>query len=723
MQERIAKAHGSQCGACTPGFVMSMYSLLRSKNGDPISEEEIEENLAGNLCRCTGYRPILDAFRIFATQDSTAYTEEAIRAAVQSRKQPDCDGGVGHPNAVKNMHKSQICPSTGRPCDCGMSRNDVKPCVTESRSTKPEGRLRSVGRYYAEPIFPPELQCRPAKELLLPGRVASWYRPLTFEKLLQLKRKHYDAKVVCGNTEVGIEMRFKAASYPVLISPSHIPELNQVTVAEHGVTFGSAVTLTCLLQTCQELCKSLPSYRTSILKAIAEQLRWFAGPAIRNAASIGGNVCTASPISDLNPLWIAGNATFEICSIDVYDDQSNAVKHMNGEPGIARRSVTAASFFRGYRKVDLEPFEVLSTIYLPFTEHFEYVKEFKQAKRRDDDIAIVNAGIRLRFKPVQCTNSTSDDSEENGRAAIPHLTSVANGREALNDTGENPAMVWVVSDATLCFGGVAAMTLQAHRAAAAIIGKPINSTTLQEALKALKEDIIIDKNAPGGMVEFRNALAASFVFKVMVYAAMMLEEDVKLQGSALRYVFPWQDVDRSAAKLYCRPPTHGIQYFEKSQDGAIVGASHRHTAADMQASGEAIYVDDMPSPPGTLHGALILSERPHARILHIDVSDALGVDGVVHVFTARDIPGGNDIGAVIHDEELFASVRIELFATVMDGLCAFGYACVCVILHGQDMVAFITGESNLCFPRSEIEPRRFWPRQRKCNGFRSTSIV
>ncbi len=48
VQERLARAHGSQCGFCTPGFVMSMYSLLRSKTEAP-TEEEIEENLAGNL--------------------------------------------------------------------------------------------------------------------------------------------------------------------------------------------------------------------------------------------------------------------------------------------------------------------------------------------------------------------------------------------------------------------------------------------------------------------------------------------------------------------------------------------------------------------------------------------------------------------------------------------------------------------------------------------------
>jgi len=53
VQERLARAHGSQCGFCTPGFVMSMYSLLRSKTEAP-TEEEIEENLAGNLWCAAG---------------------------------------------------------------------------------------------------------------------------------------------------------------------------------------------------------------------------------------------------------------------------------------------------------------------------------------------------------------------------------------------------------------------------------------------------------------------------------------------------------------------------------------------------------------------------------------------------------------------------------------------------------------------------------------------
>lgn len=64
IQERIAKAHGSQCGFCTPGIVMSMYTLLRNKAQPDM--EDIFSAFEGNLCRCTGYRPILDGYKTFA---------------------------------------------------------------------------------------------------------------------------------------------------------------------------------------------------------------------------------------------------------------------------------------------------------------------------------------------------------------------------------------------------------------------------------------------------------------------------------------------------------------------------------------------------------------------------------------------------------------------------------------------------------------------------------
>jgi xanthine dehydrogenase/oxidase len=74
IQQRIVEYNGSQCGFCTPGFVMCMYGVLRD-NPDP-SHEEIEQFFDGNLCRCTGFRPILDAMQSFADDD--AARQEAV---------------------------------------------------------------------------------------------------------------------------------------------------------------------------------------------------------------------------------------------------------------------------------------------------------------------------------------------------------------------------------------------------------------------------------------------------------------------------------------------------------------------------------------------------------------------------------------------------------------------------------------------------------------------
>jgi xanthine dehydrogenase small subunit len=60
-QEAMVQCHGSQCGFCTPGFVMSLFGLYQNSQGQPITREDAQGALSGNLCRCTGYRPILDA--------------------------------------------------------------------------------------------------------------------------------------------------------------------------------------------------------------------------------------------------------------------------------------------------------------------------------------------------------------------------------------------------------------------------------------------------------------------------------------------------------------------------------------------------------------------------------------------------------------------------------------------------------------------------------------
>jgi len=66
VQQALAEGDGTQCGFCTPGFVMSMFAF--QQGGEPADDATIHEALAGNLCRCTGYRPIVDACRAIAAQ-------------------------------------------------------------------------------------------------------------------------------------------------------------------------------------------------------------------------------------------------------------------------------------------------------------------------------------------------------------------------------------------------------------------------------------------------------------------------------------------------------------------------------------------------------------------------------------------------------------------------------------------------------------------------------
>ncbi|XP_032242989.2 xanthine dehydrogenase/oxidase-like [Nematostella vectensis] len=82
IQERLADHNGSQCGYCSPGMVMNMYGLLKT-NAFP-SKQEIENHFDGNICRCTGYRPILDAMKTFAKDADPLDIEDVSRQCCTS---------------------------------------------------------------------------------------------------------------------------------------------------------------------------------------------------------------------------------------------------------------------------------------------------------------------------------------------------------------------------------------------------------------------------------------------------------------------------------------------------------------------------------------------------------------------------------------------------------------------------------------------------------------
>ena len=83
-QEAMVQCHGSQCGFCTPGFVMSLFGMYQNHvaHGKNVSRELAQTELSGNLCRCTGYRPILDAAQQMADFPAVRLDENRLKTAL-----------------------------------------------------------------------------------------------------------------------------------------------------------------------------------------------------------------------------------------------------------------------------------------------------------------------------------------------------------------------------------------------------------------------------------------------------------------------------------------------------------------------------------------------------------------------------------------------------------------------------------------------------------------
>uniref|UniRef100_A0A8C5T142 xanthine dehydrogenase n=1 Tax=Laticauda laticaudata TaxID=8630 RepID=A0A8C5T142_LATLA len=527
VQERIAKSHGSQCGFCTPGIVMSMYTLLR--NHPQPKMEEIEDAFQGNLCRCTGYRPILEGYRTFA-------------------KEEGCCG---------KLVNGKGCCMAGKEKNAGL----ITTILFNASEFQPLDPTQ-------EPIFPPELltQKNPVEQLCFKGERVMWLQPSTLKELVSLKAQHSNAKLVVGNTEVGIEMRLKNMLYPVIIAPTSIPEMNSVQHTVEGIRFGASCSLSYVEEELREAVAHFPPYQVEVFQAVLEQLRWFAGPQIRNVAALGGNIMTASPISDLNPVLMASGSKLTLVS--------------NGKHRTIRMD---EKFFTGYRKTILKPQEILISVEIPFSREGEYFSAFKQASRREDDIAIVTCGMRVQFQEG------------------------TNRLEEINVGGR--ILEW-------------------------------KEDLLQEACRLLAEEMNLSPSAPGGMVDFRRTLVLSFFFKFYLTV---------LQKHILPIFF--------ATELFNKDPVSNVQLFqevpnEQSIDD-MVGRPLMHLSAAKQASGEAVYCDDIPSYTNELYLTLVTSSKAHAKIISIDTTEAQNVPGFVCFVSNQDVPGSNTSG-ICNDETIFA---------------------------------------------------------------------
>lgn len=331
-QFRIAAHNGTQCGFCTPGFVMNAHALLQ--NHAKPSRQDVEDAFGGNLCRCTGYRPILHAVRTFA-RDFDAAGDRTQQC------QPD-----------------PMFPIRGREAPARINL-DVLP-------TGPRRALHFTGS----------------------GR--DWYRPSTLAEVQRLKKQFVRAagreqvKLVFGNTAAGIYQQEKPR---YLIDISGIGELGGISEQEDGITVGASCSIQRLLEFAADVVGRRPAEQTQGLAALKRHAVFIAGYQVRSAGSVAGNIFITrdhaqrgSPFpSDLYTVLATLGATVRIASQE-YPDGAQAFP-LAQLPAVETLPEDA----------------VLQSFHIPYTRPREHVQTYRVARRMQMAHPIVNAGFRCRL--------------------------------------------------------------------------------------------------------------------------------------------------------------------------------------------------------------------------------------------------------------------------------------------------------------------------------------
>ncbi|HUD32784.1 MAG TPA: xanthine dehydrogenase small subunit [Variovorax sp.] len=248
VQQAMVECHGSQCGFCTPGFVMSLWSTYERHcdAGTRPTRQELADDLSGNLCRCTGYRPILDAGqRMFDLPAAPLDTRAAVAALTRLKSETAeaaamADGAAG---------------------------------------------FRYVGARH--------------------GRTDTFHAPTTLDELAMLRERLPAAQLLAGSTDVGLWVNKKFRDLGDIVFVGGVEEMKRI--GERGMGEGAELYIgagASLEDAWRALVRRAPS--------LADVWLRFASPPIRHAGTLGGNVANGSPIGDSPPVLMALDAEVEL---------------------------------------------------------------------------------------------------------------------------------------------------------------------------------------------------------------------------------------------------------------------------------------------------------------------------------------------------------------------------------------------------------------------------
>ncbi|XP_055605925.1 aldehyde oxidase 3-like [Uranotaenia lowii] len=550
IQRRLALLNGTQCGFCTPGFVMSMYSMMTpGRNSSELSMEEIENHLDSNICRCTGYRPILDAFKSFAVD-----ADERLKTMCSD---------------IEDLEK--VCGKDDR-------RNcSVKCSFKNIREDKKSLKLK----FKNETV---------------------WYIVSTIEEIFEIFKSIGERQytIVAGNTARGEYP--SAEDTKIFIDISSVEELHKYYIGNELIV-GANVSLSEFIKILRLAACSDSRYK--YCNELAKHVEKIANTAIRNIGTVAGNLFLKKEHrefqSDLYLILETVGAQLTIVSRDGSLEQALPEQLMG---------------------LDMHQ-KLLTCILLPGLDPVRYI--FRSYK----------------LQPIA----------QNAKALVSAAFLVKLDQQSFH-----------VEQARLCFGGIHPSFTHAAIAERTIIGKCLfKNDNLKMILKALEMDLEPDLVLPDPSPEFRKQAALGLFYRFVLNIAPKNTKLVKSQ-----YLSGSVPIDR--------PLSTGSQSYSTNPRNWPLTKYVPKLEALAQTAGEAKFINDLPEMKGELYAAFVIATKPKTKILRINPTKALEMEGVTAFYSSGDIPGKNDFMVFKYNVNHFFPVGVESEEIFCSGE---------VLFHGQ----------------------------------------
>ncbi|GIL18105.1 MAG: xanthine dehydrogenase small subunit [Oligoflexia bacterium] len=261
----------------------------------------------------------------------------------------------------KSIDAKKACHAlTGNLCRCTGYEGIIQAATNLKLS--PEHSLR---KKYLNPSRDQELSQARQKSVNIELDTISIHLPVNLTEALELKKKHPDIRLVSGATDLSVLVNKGKQAYQKVLSLQQVQELHQIQKNKETVVVGSQVTID---QIENELVDVYPEF--------VRLLHIFASPQIKHRATLVGNVVNASPIADTIPFLMVTEAV--IC-----------VEGLSG-----KRKIPICDFYLGYKKLNLNPDEIVTGIEIPKLQEDQKLRLYKASQRKDLDISSVTfAGI------------------------------------------------------------------------------------------------------------------------------------------------------------------------------------------------------------------------------------------------------------------------------------------------------------------------------------------